>query len=204
MHKEILTSEQVALLPALKKFSKQFGMVGGTAIALHLGHRRSVDFDLFTNEKFSNATVRRTLSTFGKIDAIIYDEVGQYTLSANGVRWTFFEYPYVIHYSQKLDSIVRIPDLLTLAAMKAHALGRRAKWKDYVDMYFILKNHHKLIEIIDVAKKIFKQEFNEKVFRSQLAYFKDMDYSEEVIYMPGRAVADKVIKKELEKVSLSS
>lgn len=202
MHKEILTSEQVTLLPALKKFSKPFGMVGGTAIALHLGHRRSIDFDLFTNEKFSNATIRRTLTTFGKIDAVIYDEIGQYTLSVNGVRWTFLEYPYVIRYSQNFDSIVRLPDLLTLAAMKAHALGRRAKWKDYVDMFFILKNH-KLEEIIDAARKIFKQEFNEKVFRSQLAYFDDIDYSEEVVYMPGHAVADNVIKKELEQVSLS-
>ncbi len=52
-HKEILTKEQIKLLPLLGKFSKDFGLVGGTAVALHLGHRRSLDFDLFSSKKFS-------------------------------------------------------------------------------------------------------------------------------------------------------
>ncbi|MBI2426709.1 MAG: nucleotidyl transferase AbiEii/AbiGii toxin family protein [Candidatus Kerfeldbacteria bacterium] len=202
MHKEILTDEQIELLPLLKKFSKQFGLVGGTAIALHLGHRRSVDFDLFTDKKFSNASVRRVLTTNVKIDSVIRDEVGQYTLSAYGVRFTFFEYPFPISYSHRFQSTIRLPNLLTLAAMKAFALGRRAKWKDYVDLYFIMKDHHGLEEIIQKAKKLFKQEFNEKIFRIQLAYFADMNYSEEVIFLPGFEVDDRVIMKELVKFSL--
>lgn len=204
MHKEILTDEQVALLPILKRFSKQFGLVGGTAIALHLGHRRSIDFDLFTNKKFSNASVRRVLTNEAKIDSVIRDEVGQYTLSVYGVRFTFFEYPFPISYSHRFQSTIKLPNLLTLAAMKALALGRRAKWKDYVDLYFIMKDHHGLDEIIQKAEKLFKKEFNEKIFRVQLAFFDDMNYSEELIYMPGFAVDDDVIKKGLEKMSLGS
>ncbi len=46
MHKEILTKEQTALLPIVKAFNKDFRLVGGTAIAWHAGHRRSIDFDL--------------------------------------------------------------------------------------------------------------------------------------------------------------
>ena len=47
MHKEILTAEQNKLLPLVESFAKDFGLVGGTAIALHLGHiARSIDFDL--------------------------------------------------------------------------------------------------------------------------------------------------------------
>ena len=52
MHKEILTKEQVELLPLLKEFKGKFYLVGGTAIALHIGHRRSIDFDLFSEKKF--------------------------------------------------------------------------------------------------------------------------------------------------------
>ena len=48
MYKEVLTKEQVELLPFVAEFSKDFGLVGATAIALHLGHRRSVDFYLFS------------------------------------------------------------------------------------------------------------------------------------------------------------
>ncbi|MDP3793481.1 MAG: hypothetical protein Q8R07_01885, partial [Candidatus Uhrbacteria bacterium] len=61
MHKEILTEEQVRLLPLLGKFSRDFGLVGGTAIALYLGHRRSIDFDLFSDKPFHNAAVRRKI-----------------------------------------------------------------------------------------------------------------------------------------------
>lgn len=61
MHKEILTKEQVELLPLLQKFSKNFFLVGGTAMALHIGHRRSVDFDLFSHEAFSIAGIKRKI-----------------------------------------------------------------------------------------------------------------------------------------------
>ena len=48
MQSEVLTNEQRELLPLIKSFSKDYYLVGGTAIALHIGHRRSIDFDLFT------------------------------------------------------------------------------------------------------------------------------------------------------------
>ena len=53
------------------------------------------------------------------------------------------------------------------------------------------------------AKKIFGSEFNEKLFRVQLAYFEGINYSEEVEYMPGFEVKDSVIKKSLQEFSIS-
>jgi hypothetical protein len=50
MHREILSKGQLALLPLIKLFSKEFYLAGGTAVALHIGHRRSIDFDLFTDK----------------------------------------------------------------------------------------------------------------------------------------------------------
>ena len=61
MHKEIFTKEQIKLLPLLFEFSKDFGMVGGTAIALHLGHRQSIDFDLFSFQPFDNSRIRKKI-----------------------------------------------------------------------------------------------------------------------------------------------
>ena len=49
MQNHILTPNQKELFPLLKKFKKYYYLAGGTAIALHIGHRRSIDFDLFTN-----------------------------------------------------------------------------------------------------------------------------------------------------------
>ncbi len=202
-YKEILSSEQVALLPVVKLFFDDFGLVGGTAIALHLGHRQSVDYDLFTFDEFINQKIRRKILRAIKIDAVIRDETGQFTLVIGGVRFTFFQFPYKINFSESLDDIIKLPDILTLAAMKAFALGHRAKWKDYVDLYFILKANHTVSEITKKGVEIFGNEFNEKIFRTQLAYFKDIDYSEKVIYKNEFLTDDEIIKKALVEFSLA-
>ena len=202
MHKEILTETQSKLLPIVKLFAGDFGLVGGTAIALYLGHRESIDYDLFTFDEFLNQKIRRKISQVAKIDAIFRDETGQFTLTVNNVRFTFFQFPYKINYSESLDDIIKMPDLLTLAALKAFALGRRAKWKDYVDMYFVLKANHTVSEITTKGLEVFGNEFNEKIFRTQLAYFEDIDYSEQIIYKDGFRVDDEIIKKALVEFSL--
>ena len=86
--------------------------------------------------------------------------------------------------------------------MKAQALGHRAKWKDYVDLYFIMKDYFDIYKIIKKAEAIFSSEFNEKLFRTQLAYFKDINYTEKVIYLEGFEVDDKIIEKGLIEFSL--
>ena len=136
------------------------------------------------------------------IDTILVNRKGEYTFLINGVSFTFFQFPYKIDFSESFDDIVRLPDILTLAAMKAFALGRRAKWKDYVDLYFILKANHTVSEITTKGVEVFGTEFNEKIFRTQLAYFADIDYSEQVIYTDGFAIDDEHIKKALVECSL--
>jgi len=203
MHHEILSKPQLGLLPLVKKFSSNFGLVGGTAIALHLGHRQSIDFDLFSNKLFDNAGLRKIIVKTNKIDRVVFDEKGQYTLLINGVRFTFLEYPFHLSFHRHEAADIRLPDLFTLAAMKAYALGRRAKWKDYVDMYFIIKKYNGLSGIVTRAMEIFGKEFNEKVFRAQLSYFDDIDFSEEVIFMRGFEVSSALIKKSLVNFSLA-
>ena len=67
--------------------------------------------------------------------------------------------------------------------MKFYTLWRRWKWKDYVDIYFLLKNWFTINDISKKAKEIFKWEFNEKLLREQLCYYEDIDYSEKVEYL---------------------
>lgn len=202
IHKEILTDDQVKLLPMLKLFSDRFGLVGGTAIALQIGHRRSIDFDMFTNKKFGNLTVEKKFRANAHIDKIVVSRLDELTFMTKRVKFTFFKYPYNIEYSQELNSFIKIPDLLTLAAMKAFALGMRAKWKDYVDLYFIMRDFHKINEIINKGEEIFTTEFNAKIFKVQLGYFNDVRYEEPVEFMPGFEVSDEEIKKKLIEYSL--
>jgi len=127
---------------------------------------------------------------------------GEYTLSVNDVKMTFFHYPFKISFTERLNSIIKMPDLLTLAAMKAFALGQRAKWKDYVDLYFIMRHYHSLKEISQRAKQIYSGAFNEKLLRGQLSYFKDVNCSEKIEYMKGWEVSDATIKKALREFSV--
>ncbi|MCK4654417.1 MAG: hypothetical protein KAU01_08225 [Candidatus Cloacimonetes bacterium] len=95
------------------------------------------------------------------------------------------------------QNIINIPSLTDLAAMKAYALGGRAKWKGYVDLYFIIKNNFSYKEISDRAVELFQTFFNPKLFKEQLSYFDDIDYSEEVVYLPGQDVPEEEIKRFL-------
>ncbi|KKW37277.1 MAG: hypothetical protein UY86_C0012G0004 [Candidatus Adlerbacteria bacterium GW2011_GWB1_54_7] len=203
MHKEILTKEQVALLPLVAQFKSEFGLVGGTAIALHIGHRESIDFDLFSHKEFGNLSLRRRIEKFHTISQIIVNKKSEFTFIINGVQCTFFQYPFEIQYSENFGNAFRMPKLLTLAAMKAYALGQRAKWKDYVDLYFIMRDFHPLVEIIREAETIFGKSFNAKLIRQQLSYFDDVSYKEAVVYKPGFEVPDEEVKRALEEYSLS-
>lgn len=202
MHKEILTKKQAEFLPMIKVFNKNFRLVGGTAIALHIGHRRSIDFDMFSYEPFNTVNLRKKIRTFAKIDQEIINRSGEFTFLCGEVKFTFYHYPFDIEYGESFENIVKMPDLLTLAAMKAHALAGRAKWKDYVDLYFILKDFYGWPEITNKAKELYLGEFNEKLFRIQLAYFDDINYTEQVEFMPGFEVPDETIKKALIEYSL--
>ncbi len=130
------------------------------------------------------------------------DEDDQYTFFIDNVQFTFFNYPYALDFSKNLEDFLRMPDLLTLGAMKAFALRRRAKWKDYVDLYFIINKYHSIKKIVERAKKIFEGEFNERIFREALIYFEDVNYDEEVEYLSGFEIDDEVVKKRLIEFSL--
>lgn len=194
---EVLNEVQKKLLPLVGLFGNKFYLVGGTAIALQLGHRRSIDFDLFSLQKIDQRKIRNLIMKNHRIDRVIIDDQDEYTVIVDGVKLTFLRYPFKIKANKRFGEYIKMPDLLTLAAMKAYALGRRAKWKDYVDLYWIMDNQIGIMEIIKKSKSIFGTEFNEKNFREQLAYFKDIDYTEEVDWLPGFKIGDKKIKSAL-------
>lgn len=203
MHSEILTKEQHDLLPLLATFKQDFGLVGGTAVALHIGHRESIDFDMFSKEEFGNLALQRKIEKMRHIDEVIVNKRSEFTFLIGPVRLTFFQYPFDIDFSEMFGNNVRIPTLLTLAAMKAYALGHRAKWKDYVDLYFIMRDHHPLSEVIGKAKLVFGDSFNAKLVRQQLSYFDDISYAEPVVFKPGFKVPDADIKRALVDYSLA-
>jgi len=193
MHTQIFNSNQAALLPLVRQFRKEFYLVGGTAIALHIGHRRSIDFDLFKFNPLRPKKIIETISGFEYPYVVTRRVTEQLNATVHDVKFTFFQYPFEINAAEKLDDILRLPTLLDLAAMKAYAMGRRSKWKDYVDLYFLIKDYYTVSQISDRSTDIFGQLFSEKLFRAQMSYFEDIDFSEPVEFL-GEPIPENTIK----------
>jgi len=204
MHKDILTTKQIDLLPLIREFSSDYYLVGGTAIALYLGHRRSVDFDLFTSAVIKKQSIKRKIDLHRyPVEHILFEDSEQIHFVINSVKITFYSFPYPVNAVVDFEQIIKIPDLLTLSAMKAYALGGRAKWKDYVDLYFLLKDRFSRQQISEQAKYIFGSYYNEKLFREQICYFQDVDYSEKVDFI-SKVVHEDEIKRFLTDVATTA
>jgi hypothetical protein len=184
MYLNILNNQQKKLLKLLHNFSNTFYLAGGTAIALQIGHRKSIDFDLFTANELQPEIILNHIKRIGYyIEYIFTQSIDELTLLVNNVKITFLSYPFKILTPIMLANLIKMPDLVTLASMKAYALGKRNKWKDYVDLYFLFKYHVTFDDVIDKAHSIFGKSFNQKLFREQLCYFDDLDLSEDIFYI---------------------
>lgn len=178
-------------------------MVGGTSIALHIGHRLSIDFDLFKNGTIKPKAIIKKFQDNKEHFKVTLNIDGQLNLICRDVKFTFFQYEFEIHHPINIKNAISIPTLIDLAAMKAYALGRRSKWKDYVDLYFILKDHFSIAEIAERAVIIYKDLFSEKLFRAQLNYFTGINFDEQVDFMPGFETNEQTIKDFLTDAALT-
>ena len=203
MYKEILNKNQLELLPVMAQFKREYYLVGGTAIALYLGHRRSIDFDMFKSNSINHKRNLDKLQSSGFQVAVTRRVTEQMNLFVNDVKLTFFQYPFEIKPVSTFENCFRLPSLLQLAAMKAYALGRRSKWKDYVDLYFLITKHFSIGEITSCANDTFGNLFSEKLFRSQLCYFDDVDYTEAVEYTIENPPDETTIKQVLTDIATS-
>ena len=186
----------------MAQFRREYYLVGGTAIALHIGHRRSVDFDMFKPTELNHKRNLDRIVASGLEYQVTRRVFEQMNLIVGDVKLTFFQYPFPVVPEDTFGNVFRMPSLLSLAAMKADALGRRSKWKDYVDLYFLLTRYLKLREIADKANQIFGDLFSEKLLRAQLSYFDDIDYTEKVEYLVETPPSDDEIKATLTQIAL--
>ena len=133
MYPAILTKTQKDLIPFFEPFTDEYFLVGGTAIALHLGHRRSIDFDFFTNNAIKPRVIKKWMENIPfEPMSLMYEDGDQIHMIIRNVKVTFISFSFEIQCVNDIHGI-SMPSLLTLAAMKAFALGGRAKWKNYVD-----------------------------------------------------------------------
>jgi hypothetical protein len=202
MHAEILSENQQALFGLIDQYRGGFYLAGGTAIAMHIGHRRSGNFDLYTYTRLDRPDIRTRLAQMPYKLHIILNDAELFRCKMNEVNIAFFSYPYPVEHPIEWSNIISMPSLLSLAAMKAYALDRESKWADYVDLYFIITRFYSIKEIVNEARKMFMSQFSERLFREQLCFHKDIDYSEEVEYIiPDPPTPDEIKNTLIEKAT---
>ena len=168
---KVLSEEQQAMKPLLEEFMKTHFLVGGTAIALHLGHRRSIDFDLFTLHAQGTGTelsariqkVGMQLEAGSSLHFLSTEEEPEALLLIKGVKVQLINFnrnPFGVDVTFPHDHVVcdgiMTPSLLDLAALKAFAMMYRKKWKDAVDLYFLLHSGDcTFTDVIARTKEIF-------------------------------------------------
>jgi len=157
-HPDALSKELQAVLRLMSLFMSDRGIYlgGGTALAVYLGHRVSVDLDWFTEKPLH--------------DPMNFSQ----ELKASGIPLVVSQYPLLVpatHWPE-FHCLLASPD--DIACMKLSAIAQRGSKKDFIDLYGILKTAHKLSEVLELYKKKYTIEDIGHVLYG-LAYFDDAD-----------------------------
>jgi len=132
MHHEVLSDANKKLFPALSTFA-DFYLAGGTAIALQIGHRVSVDFDLFTDKEIPRSLIRDVERVFvGSTIQPLVNNSGELTLVVNGVKITFLQYHFPLVYDLVELEGIKMLGIAELATTKAYTVGRRGVYRESI------------------------------------------------------------------------
>ena len=136
------------------------------ALALQIGHRISVDFDLFCDDNIDRALLQQVRRVFGEINIFpLVNNADELTLLVNGVKMTFLRYPFPPLEPFVVYENVSLLSVREIAVTKAYTIGRRGLYKDYVDLYFIIaENYATLPNIIERTEDKLEQNLTRVCF----------------------------------------
>ncbi len=191
LHTETLTAEASEIFPRLTAFKDEFYLAGGTALALQLGHRVSVDFDLFCDAPIKRTLLPRVEEVYEHAPMTILVNTNQeLTFIVHGVKHTFAHYPFLALLPFEESGPVPLLSAKEILATKAYTVGRRGSFKDYVDLFVGVRNGvASLQEIIMLATRKYGDAFNDRLFLEQLIYLDDV--TEDALTMFEHAVPTK-------------
>lgn len=170
------TSQNLAIL-VKKSFISQFYLAGGTAVALHFGHRLSFDLDFFSEQSFD---VKHLLEELGRESNVSVERIEEDTLlgTMNGEKISFFSYKYPLISPTDNWEGVAIAGKEDLIAMKLDAISNRGALRDFIDLY-VLHAPFSLDESLSFYEKKYgvKRDNMQHIIRS-LVYFDDAEKDE--------------------------
>jgi len=139
-------------------FAKRFYLAGGTALALQVGHRRSVDFDFFSETDEVQARTRQELiRAFSDLQVEIVENAdGNLLLLVQGMHTGFFSYSYPLLDPVRMVENIGVASLLDLGLMKLDAVMGRGSRKDFFDLY-VIAERMPLQELLQAGERKYPQ-----------------------------------------------
>lgn len=173
---DTLPAPQRALWQELAVVPRGFVLYGGTALALRLGHRVSVDFDFFAHDELDHAELDAVPFLAGAVTLDTSRNMRTVAVRRDGgdVKISFFgaiRFGRIGEVEVTDDDTVRVASLLDLAGTKIKALLQRVEAKDYLDIAALLAAGVDLSQILGAARALFGDAFNPLVARKALTYF---------------------------------
>jgi hypothetical protein len=184
-HLEILPESQLRLWPKLRPIAGLgFALYGGTAIALRLGHRTSIDFDFFTDRALDRASLEKPLPFLGRAQVLQESPdtltvlVASDAANERPVKLSFFcsiTFGRVGEPQWTDDGIVQVASIEDLLATKLKVLLQRIEAKDYHDVAALLGSGVPLATGLAAARSLFGPAFQPSESLKALVYFEGGD-----------------------------
>lgn len=198
LQKQSVSTELFELLNKLMEVP-EFGnlyLVGGTSLALQLGHRVSVDIDLFGKIDLQEFEISQIIRKLGSA-TLINKSKNISIYSVNGIKLDVVNYPYKWIEKPLIEEGLRLAGKKDIAAMKLNAIAGRGSKKDFIDLYFLLHSFS-LAEMIGFYKDKYT-EGSEFLVMKSLLWFEDADNEPEVKMLSNQTWPE--IKQEISRVT---
>jgi hypothetical protein len=199
LHTETIDRSTLELLKKLqsKKYLDGFSLVGGTALALLYGHRKSIDIDLFSDFSFDVEQLLEKLSSDFQFQ-LFFSAENTIKGSINGVQVDFIAHRYPLIGQPLTEDEISILTVEDIAAMKLNAIavsGQRVK--DFIDLYFLLDSFT-LSELISFYKQKYAQ-YNEVNVLKSITWFNDVVMDDWPVIMKDKNLKWKEVKDRIVK-----
>ena len=177
LHYETVDEGTLGLLKQLQSLDvlSEMRLVGGTSLALQIGHRKSIDIDLFGILNVEFDILIDELKTLGEV-VLLKNSKNIHSLLINNIKVDIVNYNYKWLTNKMTIDNIYFATIEDIAAMKLNAIMGRGSKKDIIDLYFILKNYT-LSTLIDLYSQKYHDGSIFLVLKS-LAYFDDADEQE--------------------------
>jgi hypothetical protein len=194
---DILDQKRINILPLFKDFKEDFYLAGGTALALQLGHRDSIDFDFFSENSFSIKDLTQKAEKIFQNHKVAKIQEEKDTLTFvidDNIKISFFAFAYQLIKPLLDEDNFKMASLEDIGAMKLSAITSRSVLKDYIDLYFIL---HKISlgELFKLTKEKFPTIDINLILKS-LVYFDDIQ-EEPILFKHEGDISFESVKKYL-------